>query len=165
MYKRQVDDWSEDRIWSEFQARLAGMDGFRLREGKIFSKSVLPFRSSVCEPMRHGNLFLAGDAGHTVPPTGAKGLNLALADVRVLAEVLERAIRKNDRAALDEYSSRALSRVWKAQYFSNWLTTLLHKPPDAADFDVRRQLAELTAVVESPHGAAFLAESYTGWPA
>jgi p-hydroxybenzoate 3-monooxygenase len=141
------------------------MDGFRLREGKIFSKSVLPFRSSVCEPMRHGNLFLAGDAGHTVPPTGAKGLNLALADVRVLAEVLERAIRKNDRAALDEYSSRALSRVWKAQYFSNWLTTLLHKAPDAADFDVRRQLAELTAVVESPHGAAFLAESYTGWPA
>jgi len=160
-----VDDWSEDRIWSEFQARLAGVDGFRLREGKIFSKSVLPFRSSVCEPMRHGNLFLAGDAGHTVPPTGAKGLNLALADVRVLAEVLERAIRKNDRAALDEYSSRALSRVWKAQYFSNWLTTLLHKAPDAADFDVRRQLAELTAVVESPHGAAFLAESYTGWPA
>jgi p-hydroxybenzoate 3-monooxygenase len=163
--EESVDDWSEDRIWSEFQARLAGMDGFRLREGKIFSKSVLPFRSSVCEPMRHGNLFLAGDAGHTVPPTGAKGLNLALADVRVLAEVLERAIRKNDRVALDEYSSRALSRVWKAQYFSNWLTTLLHKAPDAADFDVRRQLAELTAVVESPHGAAFLAESYTGWPA
>lgn len=162
--EESVDDWSEDRIWSELQARLAGQDAFRLREGTIFSKSVLPFRSSVCEPMRHGNLFLAGDAGHTVPPTGAKGLNLALADVRVLAEVVERAILKNDKAALDAYTPRALARVWKAQYFSNWLTTLLHRAPDAADFDVRRQLAELTAVVDSPHGAAFLAESYTGWP-
>lgn len=159
-----VDDWSEDRIWSELQARLAGSDGFALQEGRIFSKTVLPFRSYVCEPIRHGNLFLAGDAAHTVPPTGAKGLNLALADVRVLAEVLERAVLKNDRAALDTYTPRALSRVWKAQYFSTWLTMLLHAVPDSPDFDVRRQLAELSAVVDSPHGAAFLAESYTGWP-
>lgn len=162
--EESVDDWSEDRIWSELQARLAGADGFQLKEGRIFSKTVLPFRSYVCEPIRHGNLFLAGDAAHTVPPTGAKGLNLALADVRVLAELLERALLKNDKTALDEYTPRALSRVWKALYFSTWLTTLLHTLPDAPDFDVRRQLAELSAVVDSDHGAAFLAESYTGWP-
>ncbi len=159
-----VDDWSEDRIWAELQARLAGEDGFSLKEGRIFSKTVLPFRSYVCEPIRHGNLLLAGDAAHTVPPTGAKGLNLALADVRVLAEVLEHAVRKNDKSALDAYTPRALSRVWKAQYFSNWMTTMLHAVPDASEFDVRRQLGELTAVVESEHGSRFLAESYTGWP-
>jgi len=159
-----VDDWSEDRIWAELQARLAGEDGFSLKEGRIFSKTVLPFRSYVCEPIRHGNLLLAGDAAHTVPPTGAKGLNLALADVRVLAEVLEHAVRKNDKSALDAYTPRALSRVWKAQYFSSWMTTMLHAVPDASEFDVRRQLGELTAVVESEHGSRFLAESYTGWP-
>jgi p-hydroxybenzoate 3-monooxygenase len=159
-----VDAWSEDRIWAELQARLAGEDGFSLKEGRIFSKTVLPFRSYVCDPMRHGNLLLAGDAAHTVPPTGAKGLNLALADVRVLAEVLEYAVRKNDRSALDTYTPRALSRVWKAQYFSSWMTTMLHAVPDASEFDVRRQLGELTAVVDSAHGSRFLAESYTGWP-
>ena len=162
--EESVDDWSEDRIWSELQSRLAGADGFALQEGRIFSKSVLPFRSYVCEPIRHGNLFLAGDAAPTVPPTGATGLNLALADVRVLAELLERAVLKKDDSALDTYTERALSRVWKAQYFSTWLTTLLHTLPGASDFDVRRQLAELSAVVDSEHGAAFLAESYTGWP-
>jgi p-hydroxybenzoate 3-monooxygenase len=159
-----VDDWSEDRIWAELQARLAGADGFALKEGRIFDKTVLPFRSYVCEPLRHGNLLLAGDAAHTVPPTGAKGLNLALADVRVLAEVLESAVLKNDKSALDGYTSRALARVWKAQYFSNWMTTMLHALPDASDFDVRRQLAELTAVVDSEHASRYLAESYTGWP-
>lgn len=162
--EESVDDWSEDRIWSELQARLAGEDGFQLKEGPIFSKTVLPFRSYACEPLRHGNLLLAGDAAHTVPPTGAKGLNLALSDVRVLAEVLERFVRKNDSSALDTYTPRALSRVWKAQYFSAWMTTLLHTVPDATDFDVRRQLGELTAAVDSSHGRAFLAESYTGWP-
>lgn len=162
--EESVDDWSEDRIWAELQARLAGEDGFTLKEGPIFSKTVLPFRSYVCEPIRHGNLLLAGDAAHTVPPTGAKGLNLALADVRVLADVLERAVLKNDKSALDAYTPRALSRVWKAQYFSAWMTTLLHAVPDATEFDVRRQLGELSAVVDSDHGRAFLAESYTGWP-
>lgn len=162
--EESVDDWSEDRIWAELQARLAGEDGFTLKEGHIFSKTVLPFRSYVCEPIRHGNLLLAGDAAHTVPPTGAKGLNLALADVRVLAEVLERAVLKNDKSALDAYTPRALSRVWKAQYFSAWMTTLLHAVPDATEFDVRRQLGELSAVVDSDHGRSFLAESYTGWP-
>ncbi|HYU86164.1 MAG TPA: 4-hydroxybenzoate 3-monooxygenase [Kribbellaceae bacterium] len=161
--EESVDDWPEDRIWSELQARLAGEDGFVLTEGRIFDKSVLPFRSYVCEPMRHGNLLLAGDAAHTVPPTGAKGLNLALADVRVLAEVLERAVLKNDRSALDEYTGRALARVWKAQHFSYWMTTMLHALPDASDFDVRRQLGELSSVVGSEHGRRFLAEAYTGW--
>jgi len=159
-----VDDWSEDRIWAELQARLAGEDGFTLKEGRIVDKTVLPFRSYVCEPIRYGNLLLAGDAAHTVPPTGAKGLNLAIADIRVLAEVLERAVLKNDKSALDSYTSRALARVWKAQYFSNWMTTMLHALPDASVFDVRRQLAELTAVVDSEHGSRFLAEAYTGWP-
>jgi len=159
-----VEDWSEDRIWAELQARVAGEDGLALQEGRIFDKTVLPFRSFVCEPMRHGNLLLAGDAAHTVPPTGAKGLNLALADVRVLAECLERAVLKKDGNALDEYGARALSRVWRAQHFSYWMTTMLHRVEDASAFDVRRQLGELESVVSSPHGARYLAEAYTGWP-
>lgn len=154
-----VDDWPEDRIWEELQARLAGEDNFRLKEGQIFDKTVLPFRSFVCEPMRHGNLVLAGDAAHTVPPTGAKGLNLALADVRVLAEVLERAISKSERDVLDDYTPRALSRVWKAQHFSYWMTTMLHRTDEAGEFDERRQLGELAAVVGSEHGRAYLAEA------
>lgn len=157
--------WSDDRIWEELQTRVAGPDGFTLNEGPITEKTVLRFRSFVAEPMRHGNLLLAGDAAHTVPPTGAKGLNLALADVRVLAEVIERALLKNDRDALDEYGPRALDRVWKAQHFSYWMTTMLHALPAATDFDVRRQLGELRSVVGSEAGSRFLAEGYTGtWP-
>lgn len=162
--EESAEDWPEDRIWAELRARLCGEDGFTLKEGRIFERSVLPFRSFVCEPMRHGNLFLVGDAGHTVPPTGAKGLNLALADARVLAEVLERALVKRDRSALDGYTERALARVWKAQHFSYWMTMMLHALPDATDFDERRQLAELRAVADSRAGATYLAEGYTGWP-
>ena len=158
----RVEDWPEDRIWEELQARVAG-DGFRLKEGRITDKTVLPFRSFVCEPMRHGSMVLAGDAAHTVPPTGAKGLNLALADVRVLPECLERFVA-GDRDALDDYSERALQRVWRAQHFSYWMTTMLHRLPDASDFDVRRQVGELTSVVTSRAGSTFLAEAYTGWP-
>ena len=161
----QPDDWSDDRIWAELQARVAGPDGFHLEEGSITSRTVLPFRSFVAEPMRHGRLLLAGDAAHTVPPTGAKGLNLALADVRVLAEVLERAVRKRDSDLLDEYEPRALARVWKAQHFSYWMTTMLHRTDDSSDFDERRQLGELESVVSSGAGSTFLAEAYTGWPA
>jgi p-hydroxybenzoate 3-monooxygenase len=157
-------DWSDDRIWQELQDRVAGEDGFALQQGTIVDKSVLPFRSFVQEPMRFGNLLLAGDAAHTVPPTGAKGLNLALADVRVLAEALHRAVVKNDGTSLDEYSGRALARVWKAQHFSYWMTTMLHRRPDATDFDARRQLGELDAVTSSEAGRHFLAEAYTGWP-
>jgi p-hydroxybenzoate 3-monooxygenase len=157
-------DWSEDRIWAEFQARLAGRDGFRLHEGPVIERSVLPFRSFVQTPMRHGRLVLAGDAAHTVPPTGAKGLNLALADVRVLAETIERALRKNDDAALGEYTDRALARVWKAQHFSYWMTSMLHQIDGASAFDERRQLGELNSIVSSRAGSTYLAEAYTGWP-
>lgn len=160
--EESVENWSQDRIWSELQARVAGEDGLILHEGRIIEKTVLPFRSYVCEPMRHGNLLLAGDAAHTVPPTGAKGLNLALADVRVLAEVLERRILKNDASVLDEYTARALDRVWKAQHFSYSMTTMLHTVPGATDFDARRQLGELQAIVSSAAGSAFLAQGYTG---
>ncbi|KOV85580.1 4-hydroxybenzoate 3-monooxygenase [Nocardia sp. NRRL S-836] len=159
-------DWSDDRIWEELQARVAGPDGFTLKQGPITEKTVLRFRSFVAEPMRHGRLLLAGDAAHTVPPTGAKGLNLALADVRVLAEVIERALLKADEDALDEYGPRALGRVWKAQHFSYWMTSMLHTLPDATDFDMRRQLGELRSVVDSESGRRLLAEGYTGsWPA
>ncbi|WP_090047850.1 4-hydroxybenzoate 3-monooxygenase [Lentzea fradiae] len=159
-------EWTDDRIWEELQARVAGPDGFTLKEGPVTEKTVLRFRSFVAEPMRHGSLLLAGDAAHTVPPTGAKGLNLALADVRVLSELIERALRRNDPAALDEYGPRALDRVWKAQHFSYWMTTMLHTLPGATDFDVRRQLGELASVVASESGSRYLAEGYTGrWPA
>ncbi|GHH29935.1 4-hydroxybenzoate 3-monooxygenase [Lentzea cavernae] len=154
--------WSDDRIWEELQARVAGPDGFTLNEGPITEKTVLRFRSFVAEPMRHANLLLAGDAAHTVPPTGAKGLNLALQDVRVLAEVIERALAKNDHEVLDEYGPRALDRVWRAQHFSYWMTTMLHALPAATEFDVRRQLGELRSVVGSEAGSRFLAEGYTG---
>jgi 4-hydroxybenzoate 3-monooxygenase len=161
--EEDVDDWSDDRIWSELQARV-GSNGHTLVEGTITDKSVLRFRSFVNEPMRHGNLLLAGDAAHTVPPTGAKGLNLALADVRVLAEALDRAVHKDDAEALEEYTERALARVWKSQHFSYWMTSMLHSLPDASDFDVRRQIGELQSVVTSRSGSAYLAEGYTGWP-
>jgi len=158
-----VADWSDDRIWDELQARV-GANGYTLQQGPITSRTVLPFRSFVQEPMRHGNLLLAGDAAHTVPPTGAKGLNLALADVRVLAEELERAVTKKDGTLLDDYTTRALGRVWKAQHFSYWMTTMLHLLPEASAFDVRRQIGELSSVVSSRAGSTFLAEAYTGWP-
>jgi p-hydroxybenzoate 3-monooxygenase len=159
----QAADWSDDRIWEELQSRV-GANGHTLQEGHITSRTVLPFRSFVQEPMRYGNLLLAGDAAHTVPPTGAKGLNLALADVRVLAEELERALARHDGSLLDAYAARALERVWKAQHFSYWMTTMLHRLPDASPFDVRRQEGELATLVSSRAGSTYLAEGYTGWP-
>lgn len=159
-----VEEWSEDRIWAELQSHLSGEDGFELRTGPVLSKTVLPFRSFVCEPLRHGSLLLAGDAAHTVPPTGAKGLNLALSDVRVLAEVLEQALARGDRDALDTYTPRVLERVWRTQHFSYWMTTMLHRTEGASDFDERRQLGELESVVASEAGSRYLAEAYTGWP-
>ena len=159
-----TEAWSSDRIWAELQARL-GANGFSLHEGPITEKTVLRFRSFVNEPMRYGSMLLAGDAAHTVPPTGAKGLNLALADVRLLAEALERALARNDADALDEYSDRALARVWRAANFSYWMTSMLHRSPEMSEFDVRRQTAELTTLSTSRAGRTFLAEGYTGWPA
>lgn len=156
--------WSDERIWETLQTRLAGPDGFTLNEGPIIERTVLQFRSFVQSPMRHAKLLLAGDAAHTVPPTGAKGLNLAFADVRVLAEVIERALRKHDHAAFDEYTGRALDRVWRSQHFSYLMTRLLHRPDDQSEFDRLRQLAELNAMVGSTAGSTYLAEGYTGWP-
>lgn len=158
-----VDAWTDDRIWSELTARVEG-NGVELIEGPITSRSVLRFRSFVHEPMRFGRLLLAGDAAHTVPPTGAKGLNLALADVRVLAELLDRTLNGGEESALDRYTSTALQRVWKAQHFSYWMTTMLHTLPGSTEFDLRRQQAELGSLVDSRAGRTFLAEGYTGWP-
>lgn len=156
--------WSEDRIWDELQRRVDGPDGFELKRGRIFEQMVLPFRSYVCEPMRHGNLFLAGDAGHTVPPTGAKGLNLALADVRVLFRALDSFFSTGSSDLLDAYSDTALQRVWKAQNFSYWMTSMLHTREDATSFENKRALGELAGVVGSRYGQQYLAEAYTGWP-
>ncbi|WP_423182791.1 4-hydroxybenzoate 3-monooxygenase [Arthrobacter sp. NyZ413] len=161
--KENVADWDDERIWSEFRKRVNG-NGFELKEGPVLEKMVLPFRSFVQTPMRHGNLFLAGDAAHTVPPTGAKGLNLALHDVKVLFEGLDAFYGSRSSALLESYSDRALERVWKAQHFSYWMTSMLHTSPDADDFSRARQIGELHSVVSSRHARAYLAESYTGWP-
>ena len=126
-------------IWDELQTRIDGPDGLELKRGPIFDKMVLRFRSYVCEPLRYGNLFLAGDAGHTVPPTGAKGLNLAFADVRVLFEGIDSWASTGSRDLLDHYSDRALQRVWKAQNFSYWMTSMLHERPDTNPFERKRQ--------------------------
>jgi p-hydroxybenzoate 3-monooxygenase len=159
----RVEDWSEDRIWSALQSRVAG-NGFQLKEGPIFQKGVIPLRSFVCEPMQYGRLFLAGDAAHSVPPTGAKGLNLAAADVFVLARAMTAFLSKNDDTGLNAYSKKALERVWRVEHFSWWMTTMLHRPADANAFDVRRQMAELAFITGSPGMAATLADYYAGLP-
>ena len=159
-----VDDWSEDRIWNELQKRVDGADGFQLKTGPIFDKTVLGFRSFVREPLSHGRLYLVGDAGHTVPPTGAKGLNLAFADVKVLFEAIDSFYSTQRTALLDGYSDLALKRVWKAQNFSYWMTSMLHTPVNADPFMTRRALGELETVTSSRYGQQYLAESYTGWP-
>ncbi len=156
------DDWDEIRIWAEMRRRVNG-NGFEIVEGPITAKMVLPFRSYVTAPMRHGRLLLAGDAAHTVPPTGAKGLNLAVADVRVLHEAITDFLTTADERALDRYTERALDRIWKAQHFSYWMTTMLHSVQGASSFDTERQRGELAMVTGSRHGAAYLAEAYTGW--
>lgn len=158
-----VADWPDERIWEELQRRVAGQ-GFRLREGPIFQKGIIPLRSFVCEPMQHGRLFLAGDAAHSVPPTGAKGLNLAVADVHVLARALEALYRHGASESLAAYSETALRRIWRVQHFSWWMTSMLHRFPDTSEFDFRRQLAELDLVTSSRTAATMLAESYVGLP-
>jgi p-hydroxybenzoate 3-monooxygenase len=156
----QVDGWSDDRIWAELTARVGG----ELNTGPIFSKAVLQFRSFVCEPMQHGRMFLAGDTAHTVPPTGAKGMNLAIADVHVLTGALTAFYRSGRTDLLDAYTATALDRVWRAQHFSYWMTSMLHRFPDATDFDLRRQTAELRTVTGSEAGSRLLAENYVGLP-
>ena len=156
--------WPDDRIWRELQARLASRDGWKPNEGPILQKGVTGMRSFVAEPMRYGRLFLAGDAAHIVPPTGAKGLNLAAADVRVLARALAAYYREGRQQALDEYSSVCLRRVWKAQRFSCWMTSMLHRFDADTGFDYRRQLAELDYLTSSRAAMTSLAENYVGLP-
>jgi p-hydroxybenzoate 3-monooxygenase len=154
-----LDEWPDERIWSELGARL-GLPGWTLNEGPIVERGVTGMRSHVVEPMHHGRLFLAGDAAHIVPPTGAKGLNLAVADVRVLARALVAWYRDGDDTELARYSATALRRVWRAEHFSWWMTSMLHRLGD--DFDVKLQLAQLAYVCSSRAAATSLAENYVG---
>ena len=159
----ELDLWPDDRIWEELQIRLA-TEGWGVNEGPILEKGVTPMRSFVCEPMQYGRLFLAGDAAHIVPPTGAKGLNLAVNDVRLLAGRLAEAYREGSTAPLESYSETALRRVWRAQDFSNYMTQLLHDL-GGGPFDERLQLARLEYVSKSVAAATSLAENYAGLPA
>lgn len=156
------DAWSDAQIWDMLQSRV---EGRTLAEGPIFQRDVLRFRSFVAHRLRRGRAFLVGDAAHTVPPTGAKGMNLAIHDVRLLHEGLAAFHRGEGEALLDSYEERALRRIWRAQHFSWWMTSMLHSTPDASEFDRRRQLGELESVVASDAGSTYLAEAYTGWPA
>jgi p-hydroxybenzoate 3-monooxygenase len=157
-----IADWSDDRIWAELQTRLHS-DGWEVNEGAIFDKHVTPMRSFVCEPMQYGRLFLAGDAAHIVPPTGAKGLNLAMHDVHLLCDALVTLLKHGDSGGVDSYSERALRRVWRAQDFSNYMTTLLHRF-DTGPFDEKVQLGRLEYVRRSEAAARSLAENYAGLP-
>jgi p-hydroxybenzoate 3-monooxygenase len=156
--------WSDDRIWAELCLRLGTDDGWRPNVGRITQKGITPMRSFVVDPMRFGRLFLAGDAAHIVPPTGAKGLNLAAADVWRLAGAFAAFYASRSTTELDAYSDRALQRVWWAQRFSWWMTATLHKAPDATPFDERRRLAELDYLLHSTAAMTSLAENYVGMP-
>ncbi|WP_460801995.1 4-hydroxybenzoate 3-monooxygenase [Microbacterium sp. GXF6406] len=152
---------SEAEIWETLQARVPGTT---LQEGRIFQRDVLRFRSFVASSLHRGRAALVGDAAHTVPPTGAKGMNLAIADVVLLARALNALLLENDPRLIDGYAEKALQRIWKAQNFSWWMTTMLHSLPEHNEFDRRRQLGELRSVTDSEAGRTYLAEAYTGWP-
>ena len=157
-----LDRWPDDRIWAELQKRFT-LDGWSVSEGPITDKSVTAMRSFVAAPMRHGRLFLAGDAAHIVPPTGAKGLNLALSDVVVLANALRAALVEGTWGQADAYSDSCLDRVWRATHFSWWMTSMLHVNPDADGFDRQLMLNQLRYVTSSQAAALSLAENYTGY--
>jgi p-hydroxybenzoate 3-monooxygenase len=159
-----IDDWPDRRIWEELLARLATDDGWALDEGPILEKGITAMRSLVVEPMRFGRLFLAGDAAHIVPPTGAKGMNLAMADVWVLARALAAWYRTGSGDLLDAWSATCLRRVWRAQDFSTWMTGLLHRSPDDDPFQLRVQRARLEYLAGSEAAARSLAENYVGLP-
>ena len=159
-----VANWPDARIWEELHARLATAEGWKLTEGRIFQKGIVAMRSFVVEPMQYGRLFLAGDAAHIVPPTGAKGLNLAAADVRVLARALVAHYREGRGDLLEQYSATALRRVWRSEHFSWWMTSMLHRFHDDTPFHHRLQLAELDYVTRSRAKAMTLAENYVGLP-
>jgi len=153
--------FSEAQLWDALQARVPGTT---LKEGPIFQRDVLRFRSFVAHELLRGRVALVGDAGHTVPPTGAKGMNLAIADVLLLNTALQSLLDDGDERLLAAYPTTASRRIWKAQHFSWWMTSMLHVAPDASDFDRMRQLGELRTVTESRAGRQYLAEAYTGWP-
>ena len=153
--------WPDERIWDELQQRL-GIEGWSLEEGPILEKGVTPMRSFVVEPMQWGRLYLAGDAAHIVPPTGAKGLNLAVRDVAALAEALVAWYRDGHSGLLDAYSETCLRRVWRAEHFSWWMTTMLHRAPDDDEFTLRLQQSQLRYLRTSRTAATSLAENYVG---
>ena len=155
------NSFSEEQLWAELQSRVPGTT---LQEGHIFQRDVLRFRSFVAHELLHGRVALIGDAAHTVPPTGAKGMNLAVADVMILEKALRALLLEGDDRLIEAFPEKALHRIWKAQHFSWWMTNMLHVAPDASDFDRLRQLGELRSVVESEAGRKYLAEAYTGWP-
>ncbi len=156
-----LDEWPDERIWAELRARTE-LDGWNLAEGPVLEKGVTGMRSFVAEPMQHGRLFLAGDAAHIVPPTGAKGLNLAAHDVRVLADALIDWYGRGSQDLLDSYSSDCLRRIWRAEHFSWWMTSMLHNAPDADEFDRKLQLSQLRYLTTSTAAATSLAENYVG---
>ncbi len=156
-----LDNWTDNRLWGELEARLGGS---AIPRGRVLEKGITPMRSFVAEPMRHGRLFLAGDAAHIVPPTGAKGLNLAAGDIHYLSEALISHYQSKSGKGLDEYSARALTRVWKAQRFSWWMTSMLHRGQNRDVFDHRIAQAELDYVLGSQAALASLAENYVGLP-
>jgi p-hydroxybenzoate 3-monooxygenase len=159
-----IAHWPDARIWEQLHTRFDNGTGWRATEGAVLQKGITGMRSFVAEPMRFGRLFLAGDAAHIVPPTGAKGMNLAIADIRVLARALSAYFREGTETLLDAYSATCLRRVWKAQRFSWYMTSMLHRWEDASPFDRRRQLAELDYATSSTAAATALAENYVGLP-
>jgi len=160
----RIEAWSDDAIWAEMLTRMSTRDGWRPNVGRILQKGVTPMRSFVAEPMRHGRLLLAGDSAHIVPPTGAKGLNLAASDALVLARALKAFYEHGRTTWLDEYSDVCVRRVWKAQRFSWWMTSTLHRFPQETAFDHRRQLADLDYLTGSRAAMTSLAEQYVGLP-
>ncbi|MFL6556885.1 MAG: 4-hydroxybenzoate 3-monooxygenase [Bacillus sp. (in: firmicutes)] len=159
-----IANWSDDRIWTELHARVDMKDGWTLMDGPIIQKNIISMRSFVCETMRYGRLFLAGDAAHIVPPTGAKGLNLAMADIQVLSRGIAAFYENGNEEILNQYSDICLRRVWKAQRFSYWMTTMLHRNFENSPFEYGIQLAELDYVTSSKAAATSLAENYVGLP-
>ena len=159
-----IAKWPDERIWRNFDCASQATQGFQLNEGPILQKGVTGMRSYVVEPMQYGRMFLAGDAAHIVPPTGAKGMNLAVADVRVLSKALAAFYAHGDESKLEQYSATCLRRVWRAQHFSWWMTSMLHHFEADGDFDYRRQLAEIDYVTSSRAAATSLAENYVGFP-
>jgi p-hydroxybenzoate 3-monooxygenase len=160
-HDEDIGGWPDERIWEELRLRTA-LDGWTLEDGPVLEKGITGMRSFVAEPMQYGRLFLAGDAAHIVPPTGAKGLNLAMADVRVLAEAVEHLYSTGSAEQLERYSQECLRRVWRAEHFSWWMTSMLHKLPGDDPFDLRLQLSQLRYVTWSEAAARSLAENYVG---